>query len=73
LSTKTQLKFIVDRIEEDLAVMVYYDDDEVKFNFPVSLLPEETKEGDHLKISIEKDALSREEMKRRIEELLKDD
>lgn len=53
--------------------MIYDDDDSVKFNLPVSLLPEDTKEGDHLKISITKDALSRAEMKRRIEELLKDE
>lgn len=68
-----QLKFIVDRIEGDIAVLVYDDDDMVKVNFPFGLLPEGTKEGDHLKISITQDKLSREEMKRRIEELLKDE
>lgn len=73
MSNKKQLKFAIDRIEGDLAVMIYDDDDSVKFNLPVSLLPEDTKEGDHLKISITKDALSRAEMKRRIEELLKDE
>lgn len=73
MSSKTQLKFAVDRIEGDLAVLIYDEDDSIKFNLPVSLLPEDTKEGDHLKISITKDELSREEMKRRIEELLKDE
>lgn len=64
---------MVDRIEGDLAVLVSYEDDEVKMNFPLGLLPKDLEEGDHLKISITKDALSREEMRRRIEQLLKDE
>jgi hypothetical protein len=73
LSSKNQLKFAVDRIEGDIAVLIYDDDDSVKVNLPVSLLPENIAEGDHLKVSVTKDELSRAEMKRRIEELLKDE
>jgi hypothetical protein len=66
-------KFIIDRIEGDLAVITLYDDDRVKFNLPVSLLPQGAREGDHLQITFTEDKESREELKKRIEELLKDE
>jgi hypothetical protein len=64
------IKVIVDRIEGDLAVLVLYDDDRVKFNLPVSYLPDGTSEGDHIQMSFTKDDLSRESEKKRIDNLL---
>jgi hypothetical protein len=63
-------KVIIDRIEGDLAVLVLYDDDGVKFNVPVALLPDGAKDGDHLAMSFAKDDASRDSEKKRIENLL---
>lgn len=63
-------KVIIDRIEGDLAVLVLSDDDGVKFNVPVALLPDGAKDGDHLKMSFVRDDASKESEKKRIENLL---
>jgi hypothetical protein len=65
-------KVIVDRIEGDLAVLVLYDDDRVKFNFPIDRLPDGVKDGDHLQISFAKDEASRESEKNRVDDLLRE-
>lgn len=72
MKKESRHKFIIDRIEGDLAVITLYDDDSVKFNLPVSLLPEKARGGDHLQIAFAIDEESRDELKKRIEELLKD-
>lgn len=63
-------KVIIDRIEGDLAVLVLYDDDRVKFNLPLRYLPDGAKEGEHLQMSFASDELSRETEKKRIDNLL---
>jgi hypothetical protein len=65
-------KFIIDRLEGDLAVIVLYDDDSVKFNLPVKYLPEGVSDGDHLRITFKKDKESRRETKGKVEQLLKE-
>ncbi|MEW6207625.1 MAG: DUF3006 domain-containing protein [Acidobacteriota bacterium] len=73
MKRETRHKFIIDRIEGDLAVITFYEDDRVKFNLPVSLLPTGARGGDHLQITFTEDEESREELKKRIGELLKDE
>lgn len=63
-------RVIIDRIEGDLAVLVLYDDDRVKFNFPIKYLPGGAKEGDHLQMSFAMDGAGRETEKKRIDDLL---
>lgn len=63
-------KVIIDRVEGDLAVLVLYDDDGVKFNMPVRLLPDGAKDGDHLTMSFAKDEASRDSEKKRVDNLL---
>ena len=65
-------KVVIDRVEGDLAVVVLYDDDRVKFNLPLQYLPEGVREGDHLQMSFVKDLSGRESERMRIDELLKD-
>ncbi len=72
MKKESRHKFIIDRIEGDLAVITLYEDDSVKFNLPVSLLPTGARGGDHLQIAFTMDEESRDELKKRIEELLKD-
>ena len=68
-----RLKVFIDRIEGDLAVIVVYDDDQIKFNLPVKYLPEGARGGDHLLLSFAMDRKSRDEELALIKELLKDD
>lgn len=63
-------RVIIDRIEGDLAVLVLYEDDRVKFNMPFRLLPEGVREGDHLMMTFAEDNASRESEKKRIGNLL---
>ena len=66
----TSVRIVIDRIEEDLAVLVLYEDDSVKFNLPLRYLPEGVREGDHLQMSFTGDEASREAEKKRIGDLL---
>ena len=72
MTDKTSIKVVIDRIEGDLAVVVLYDDDRVKFNLPVKYLPEGVRGGDHLRVSFDVDKKSHESEKSRIADLLKD-
>lgn len=72
MKSDSSTKVIVDRIEGDLAVLVLYDDDNVKFNFPVGYLPDGVRDGDHLQMSFTKDEASKEIEKKRIIDLLAD-
>ena len=63
-------KVVIDRIEGELAVVVLYNDDRVKFNLPLRCLPEGVREGDHLQMSLTKDEASRGSEKKRVEDLL---
>jgi hypothetical protein len=64
-------KVVIDRLEGDLAVVVLYDDDSVKFNLPLKYLPQGAGGGDHLQMTFTIDEESREAEKERIEDLYK--
>ena len=66
------LKIVIDRVEDDIATMVLYDDDAVKFNLPAKYLPEGTKGGDHFQLFFKKDEQSRKQMKQEVDNLLSD-
>jgi hypothetical protein len=70
MKSASPLRVVIDRIEGDLAVLVLYEDDRVKFNMPLRLLPEGAREGDHLLMTFAQDNASRESEKRRIGNLL---
>jgi Protein of unknown function (DUF3006) len=72
MKAQSSAKVVIDRIEGDLAVIVIYDDDRVKFNLPVRYLPEGLREGDHLLMSFEEAEASRESEKNKIDDLLKE-
>ncbi|PYP89629.1 MAG: DUF3006 domain-containing protein [Blastocatellia bacterium AA13] len=70
--SRTSAKVVVDRIEGTLAVLVLYEDDRVKFNFPVSRLPGDLREGDHLIVSFEKSEESRAAEEKKAVDLLRE-
>ena len=72
MSEKKTLKMIIDRVEGDLAVIVLADDDAVKFNLPVNLLPEDIHDGEHLQVTFALDRDSRAAAKQKVADLLKE-
>ncbi|OPY52077.1 MAG: hypothetical protein A4E49_02026 [Methanosaeta sp. PtaU1.Bin112] len=64
------MKAVIDRIEGDLAVVLLGERGEFKFNIRLSYLPEGSKEGDVLKISIERDLTATQETKQRVSSLM---
>ncbi len=70
MTEKTSSKVVIDRVEGDLAVIVLFDDDSVKFNLPVKHLPEGVKEGDHLQMTFSVDKESRQSAKQKVADLL---
>ena len=68
--SKSSIKAFIDRVEGDLAVIVLYDDDNVKFNLPLKCLPENVSEGDHLQMTFAVDKETREAEKQKIDLLL---
>ena len=50
-----KMKATIDRIEGKLAVLLIRDGESIRLNIPLILLPEGSKEGDILDISIHKD------------------
>ena len=70
MKSASPARVIIDRIEGDLAVLVLYEDDRVKFNVPVRLLPEGAREGDHMLMTFSEDSASRESEQKRIDNLL---
>jgi hypothetical protein len=63
-------KVTLDRIEEDVAVLFVRDDEKIKINIPLFLLPACSKEGDILDITITKDVQETEDAKERVSSLL---
>ena len=72
MSEKTTLKVIIDRVEDDLAVIVLADDDSVHFNLPIKYLPDGVRDGDHLQLTFALDRDSREAARRKTADLLKE-
>ena len=65
-STTSALSVVIDRIEDDLAVITLSEKDEIQFNLPLSLLPAEAKAGDWLKLTLAIDTKSRASARSRI-------
>lgn len=63
-------KFTLDRIEESTAVLLLRDDESVKINIPLFLLPPESKEGDILSLDIVREEQETEAAKERVSALL---
>lgn len=63
---------IIDRIEEDWAVIVFTDHDEIQFDLPLKYLPSGVKEGDHLTLNFQLDSANTEAARRRIAEMKKE-
>lgn len=63
-------KVTLDRIEEGTAVLLVRDDETVKIDIPFFLLPAESKEGDILDITIDRDVHETEDAKERVSGLL---
>jgi hypothetical protein len=61
----------IDRIEGDLAVLLLGEDMR-KVNFPVSYLPENTGEGDYLKLELSYDREATEQAEQEALDLLKE-
>ena len=63
-------KVTLDRIRGSIAVLLLRDEESVKINVPLFLLPPESKEGDILNISIVRDVQETEAAKERVSTLL---
>ncbi|MDQ1275659.1 MAG: hypothetical protein QG610_1234 [Euryarchaeota archaeon] len=63
-------KVTLDRIEGGTAVLLLRDDESIKLNIPLFLLPPESKEGDVLDVSIDRDVQETESAKERVSALL---
>ncbi|KKG16119.1 hypothetical protein EO98_07195 [Methanosarcina sp. 2.H.T.1A.6] len=63
-------KVTLDRIEGSTAVLLLRDNESIKIDFPLFLLPPESKEGDILTLSIVKDSQETEAAKERVSTLL---
>jgi hypothetical protein len=63
-------KVTLDRIEGCTAVLLVRDEESVRINIPLFLLPAESKEGDILNITIAKDVKETEDAKERVSSLL---
>jgi hypothetical protein len=49
------MKMTIDRVEDTIAILISCQDESVRVNVPVSLLPQGYREGDILTIRIERD------------------
>lgn len=63
-------KVTLDRIEGSTAVLLLRDNESIKIDLPLFLLPLESKEGDILNISIDRDVQETETSKERVSALL---
>jgi hypothetical protein len=72
MKSSASIKVVIDRTEGDLAVVVLYDDDRVRFNLPIRYLPHGVREGDHLQMSFTGDESSRRSEQERVDDLLKE-
>jgi len=63
---QTSFGAYLDRFEEGWAVVIAVDDGEIQFDLPLDRLPEGTKAGDHLTISVRLDREGTEAARARI-------
>lgn len=66
------MKAVIDRFEEDKAVLLVGEDEDVKVVFPKEYLPEEAEEGDYLSVDISIDMEATEAARSEAEALLKE-
>ena len=64
------MKAAVDRIEETIAVLISCEDESVRLNLPVSILPPGTREGDIVSLSIGRDEEATRAAKERVAGLI---
>jgi hypothetical protein len=64
------MKATIDRIEGTVAVLIPREDESVRVNIPVSLLPPGCREGDILTIRIERDRAATEVAQERVSGLI---
>ena len=64
------MKMTIDRIEGTVAVLILHEDESVRVNVPVSLLPPGCREGDILTIRIERDIPATEAAQERVSGLI---
>jgi hypothetical protein len=64
------MKAVIDRIEDGIAVLLMGEKGEIRVNFPLSLLPEGSKESDVLSITIERDPQATQQTKERTSSLM---
>ncbi|MDP2217416.1 MAG: DUF3006 domain-containing protein [Methanolobus sp.] len=67
---KSSFKASLDRVEGNIAVLLVRDEETIKVDIPLSLLPSGSKEGDILDISILKDVEDTADAKKRVSSLL---
>jgi hypothetical protein len=65
-----EMKATLDRFEGNVAVLLVRDDESIKFNMPIALLPEGYREGDILDISITRDVKATEDSKAGVSSLM---
>lgn len=63
-------KVTLDRIEGSTAVLLLRDNESIKIDFPLFLLPPGSKDGDILNLSIDRDVQETEAAKERVSALL---
>ncbi|HYE66687.1 MAG TPA: DUF3006 domain-containing protein [Pyrinomonadaceae bacterium] len=69
-ASSVNLHAVIDRIEDGgMAVILVGDDEKIQLDLPVSLLPREASDGDHLRITIKLDRESRASAEDRIDKL----
>ncbi len=64
------LKVTLDRFEDGMAVLLIRNDETIKIDFPAYLLPQDSKEGDILDITIHRDLESSQASKERVSSLI---
>jgi len=63
-------KVTLERIEEEIAVLLVRDEEKIKINIPIFLLPKGSKEGDILDIAITRNIQETGDAKERVSSLL---
>ena len=63
-------KVTLDRIEEGIAVLLVRDEEKIKINIPLCLLPPESREGDILDVTISRNKKETEDAKERVSNLI---
>ncbi len=66
MQDESAFRVSLDRVEEDLAVLLVREDESVRITLPRSLLPEAAREGDILEIAVRRDVEGTEEARQRV-------